>query len=195
MLYAEGPAADLLNVSVRTLQAWRVRGGGPRFVKLGRAVRYTLADLESFVYSQLRAHTSATTPSADAFQVSLITHTRTRPEGPFSGTIRAIQNDFEQNQLSNKERLYGERIAAQSLRENVGIYFLWHGDDIVYIGRSQSILSRLMQHMHDGKIFDAYSYISCELHEIAAKERYFIDLFMPRLNRDTATLRRLRLSA
>jgi hypothetical protein len=36
----ENQAAEFLGVSVRTLQAWRVRGGGPPYVKIGRAVRY-----------------------------------------------------------------------------------------------------------------------------------------------------------
>lgn len=41
-------AADMLAVSVKTLEAWRRLGKGPRFVKLGRAVRYALEDLEDF---------------------------------------------------------------------------------------------------------------------------------------------------
>ena len=36
----ENQAAEFLGVSARTLQAWRVRGGGPRYVKIGRSVRY-----------------------------------------------------------------------------------------------------------------------------------------------------------
>ena len=40
-LLTEFPAAEVLNLSIRTLQAWRLRGGGPLFVRLsGRAVRY-----------------------------------------------------------------------------------------------------------------------------------------------------------
>ena len=41
-------AAQFLGVSVRTLQAWRVRGGGPRYCKIGRAVRYQRRELVSF---------------------------------------------------------------------------------------------------------------------------------------------------
>jgi predicted DNA-binding transcriptional regulator AlpA len=41
----ENQAADFLGVSVRTLQAWRVRGGGPRYCKIGRAVRYQRREL------------------------------------------------------------------------------------------------------------------------------------------------------
>lgn len=44
----ENVAAEFLGVSVRTLQAWRVRGGGPRYVKIGRAVRYQRRELVAF---------------------------------------------------------------------------------------------------------------------------------------------------
>ena len=41
-------AAQVLCVSVKTLEAWRRLGKGPVFVKLGRAVRYTMRDLDQF---------------------------------------------------------------------------------------------------------------------------------------------------
>jgi predicted DNA-binding transcriptional regulator AlpA len=41
-------AAHVLCVSVKTLEAWRRLGKGPMFVKLGRAVRYTMRDLDQF---------------------------------------------------------------------------------------------------------------------------------------------------
>ena len=37
----EMQAAIFLGVCVRTLQAWRVRGGGPPYFKIGRSVRYS----------------------------------------------------------------------------------------------------------------------------------------------------------
>lgn len=57
-LLTEIDAADRLAVSVRTLQQWRVSGGGPRFAKIGRCVRYRETDLEGFIVASLRAHTS-----------------------------------------------------------------------------------------------------------------------------------------
>ncbi|MGV3518790.1 helix-turn-helix transcriptional regulator [Luteitalea sp.] len=45
----EREVSDLLGLSVATLRAWRHRGQGPRFLRLGRAVRYLPADLETFV--------------------------------------------------------------------------------------------------------------------------------------------------
>jgi excisionase family DNA binding protein len=57
-LLSEKDAAPRLGVSVRTLQAWRVRGGGPRFAKLGRKVLYRPEDLDGFVEAGLRTSTS-----------------------------------------------------------------------------------------------------------------------------------------
>jgi len=51
-------AARLLNLKISTLEAWAVRGGGPAFVKLGRAVRYRESDLLAFVESQVRYNTA-----------------------------------------------------------------------------------------------------------------------------------------
>jgi hypothetical protein len=58
----ENQAAEFLGVSVRTLQAWRVRGGGPPYCKIGRAVRYQRRVLVSFQ----QEHTVSSTTEADA---------------------------------------------------------------------------------------------------------------------------------
>lgn len=58
-LLDEKQAAALLNVSIKSLQTWRSRGGtGPRFVKVGRLVRYRPEDLQAFVLAALRSSTS-----------------------------------------------------------------------------------------------------------------------------------------
>lgn len=51
-------AASYLNVAESTLEAWRVRGGGPAFLKLGKAVRYPQCELEAFKVSCRRTSTS-----------------------------------------------------------------------------------------------------------------------------------------
>jgi predicted DNA-binding transcriptional regulator AlpA len=58
----ENQAAEFLGLSVRTLQAWRVRGGGPRYTKIGRSVRYQRRELVAFQQS----HTVSSTTEADA---------------------------------------------------------------------------------------------------------------------------------
>jgi hypothetical protein len=51
-------AARLLGVSPRCLQNWRTRGGGPKYKKLGRGVRYAPADLDDFLHERTRRTTS-----------------------------------------------------------------------------------------------------------------------------------------
>ena len=41
-----------------TLRKWRIAGTGPRFVRLGRCVRYRIADIESWVSSRTVGSTS-----------------------------------------------------------------------------------------------------------------------------------------
>ena len=57
-LLTEQEAAALLKVTVKGVQGWRHRGGGPRYCKVGRLVRYRLEDLQAFVLAALRTSTS-----------------------------------------------------------------------------------------------------------------------------------------
>ena len=57
-LLDENACAEALNESVRTLQARRLRGDGPRFVKLGRTVRYRPSDIVAYIEANLRVSTS-----------------------------------------------------------------------------------------------------------------------------------------
>lgn len=57
-LLTETETAEYLKIKVRTLQAWRCRGNGPQYRKLGRAVRYAAPDLEAWLTGQSRSHTS-----------------------------------------------------------------------------------------------------------------------------------------
>lgn len=44
-------------MSERTLEAWRWRRKGPRFLRIGGRVRYRLEDIESFEAAQLNSST------------------------------------------------------------------------------------------------------------------------------------------
>ena len=57
-LLTERDASKVLRLSVRTLQKWRLSGRGPRFLKLGHAVRYDRAELERFLTGARRDSTS-----------------------------------------------------------------------------------------------------------------------------------------
>lgn len=58
-LLIETAAAAFIGFTPRTLQAWRVRGGGPRFIKIStRAIRYRKRDLIHWIEQRLRSSTS-----------------------------------------------------------------------------------------------------------------------------------------
>ncbi len=65
-----------------------------------------------------------------------------------------------------------------------GIYFLWAGSRIVYVGQSKKIGQRLCQHIADKtKKFNRFSYVRCDLRRLNSWERHYIDALVPVYNR------------
>lgn len=63
-LLSERDLETEFGLNTRTLQGFRCRGGGPVFVRVGRAVRYRLSDVESWIASNVRRSTSDDAPRA-----------------------------------------------------------------------------------------------------------------------------------
>ena len=63
-LVDEIETARILDLSPLTLRKWRWAGKGPRFVKIGAAVRYDLADLTTFIEAGRHNSTSEFGPKA-----------------------------------------------------------------------------------------------------------------------------------
>jgi hypothetical protein len=59
-LLKRSQAAELLNVSISSLDRWRLLGCGPVYRKLSGGVFYTLADIEAFVETGKRISTGRT---------------------------------------------------------------------------------------------------------------------------------------
>lgn len=51
-------AAEMLGISYRTLPVWRVQGRGPKFVKIGKLVRYERSVLQDWIEANTHANTS-----------------------------------------------------------------------------------------------------------------------------------------
>lgn len=51
-------AARHLSLKPNTLEKMRTQGNDPRFVKLGRVVRYRIADLEAYIADRVVSSTS-----------------------------------------------------------------------------------------------------------------------------------------
>ena len=74
-------AARYLGISSSTLAKWRLRGFGPKWAKLSRAVVYDRATLEEFARSNLRSSTSEIVLETVAHSSTLRRRNRPRSVG------------------------------------------------------------------------------------------------------------------
>ena len=74
-LLTNDEAAALLGIKPNTLEIWRCKGKGPRFIKLGfekqSSIRYRRADVAEWIEQQSFASTSAYSPAAQTSMKSL----------------------------------------------------------------------------------------------------------------------------
>lgn len=58
-LLTESEAAAFLNFTPRAMQAWRIRGGGPAYIRVSaRAIRYRQEDIDRWLDERRRTSTS-----------------------------------------------------------------------------------------------------------------------------------------
>lgn len=50
--------ADRLQLSEYTLASWRCKGEGPKFMKFGRTVRYSIASVQEWESDSLKSNTA-----------------------------------------------------------------------------------------------------------------------------------------
>jgi predicted DNA-binding transcriptional regulator AlpA len=60
-LLTQRQAAALLCLSERTLERFRVSGIGPKFLRMGKSIRYRLSDVEAWIASRVVGSTSEQT--------------------------------------------------------------------------------------------------------------------------------------
>jgi excisionase family DNA binding protein len=57
-LLTPAQVAERLGIAVRTLETWRYRGRSPRYIRVGKHVRYRPADVDAFLAEHERAGTA-----------------------------------------------------------------------------------------------------------------------------------------
>ncbi len=57
-LLTTAEAARMLQISPSALNKWRLTGGGPHYVKVGRSVRYSDGEIAAYIERQVRVSTS-----------------------------------------------------------------------------------------------------------------------------------------
>jgi hypothetical protein len=97
--------------------------------------------------------------------------------------------------------LIGRRVAAEPQKEHtketrpridreseqqpliqIGVYVLWDGIDVVYVGHSNHVMQRILQHAKRGLVFDTWSLIKCWPEDMLNLERQLIQKYQPPLN-------------
>lgn len=74
-------------------------------------------------------------------------------------------------------------LAQLPTSKQCGIYFLWDGGIVVYVGQSHDLTQRVCQHIQEGvKRFSAASFIFCRPHELDKLERHYIEKMAPKYN-------------
>lgn len=59
-LYNDHQTADILGLKSQTLRTWRCMGKGPKYLKIGGAVRYHPSDIDDYIEQCKRENTSQT---------------------------------------------------------------------------------------------------------------------------------------
>lgn len=86
-------------------------------------------------------------------------------------------------EITNKTLLSADEIvkSSQSWDKAMGVYFLIDQNEIVYVGQSVNIYSRITQHAVD-KIFDRYAFVPCLKEHLDKLESLYIHFLQPKLN-------------
>lgn len=77
-----------------------------------------------------------------------------------------------------------DKLSQLPVERITGIYFLWRGDELVYVGQSRNLTERVLGHIQMGsKVFDGVSYIEHPLKGLTRFERFLIERLLPKYNK------------
>jgi len=98
-----------------------------------------------------------------------------------------IKMNLLSDTLTGKYMLDVSEIVAKSapFKSKCGVYFLIQDDQVVYVGQSVSVDTRVREHANNKyavnvKVFDRYAYIPCEKHQLNVLESLYIHALNPK---------------
>ena len=121
-------------------------------------------------------------------EISLSINELKRERDFLMSQISSLKHELALSNISKKltgKTLLSEIDILQScnpLPMMTGIYFLIDGYNVVYVGQSVNIFSRVSQHFNDKKQFDSFAYIVCDKNILDKMESLYIHLLKPKLN-------------
>ncbi len=132
---------------------------------------------------RLRLLNSLTEEAADRIIQSLSSEIESYAELKAARDRRTLQRNHNQIQVPHTQlRNLTELIEKRKLYEtSCGVYFLFEGDEIIYIGQSHNIFRRLEEHQKRF-FFSHFSYILTTEEDLIQLEVSYLNVFRPRLN-------------
>lgn len=114
---------------------------------------------------------------------------------PIAGRAKGVRSLSRRTAAELVDHLWSRAAPLPHGCGGPGIYALFHGNELVYIGQAVNVAVRIGQHF-GSKTFTAAAYISVPRDRLNQVERVLLDALVPRLNRDSSTqLRRRELSS
>lgn len=95
------------------------------------------------------------------------------------------RRDLEKKIGAGNKKLTAEDILNGRVKvtNHPGIYILFSGDKVTYVGQSKNVIKRIASHADKGRPFDSYHVIPCLPCDLEETERYYIDLLSPPENK------------
>lgn len=97
---------------------------------------------------------------------------------------------LHRRELEKKIGAGGPKLCAQEILNNrvkvanhSGVYILFSGDMVTYVGQSKNVIKRITSHADKGRRFDSYHVIPCLPCDLDEIERHYIDMLAPPENK------------
>lgn len=117
-------------------------------------------------------------PVPEGFLPMLSIAQRHKPVAP-----KEFEVALSDRRMATKESILNGAVSVDVLLDTCGVYFLIRGAEIVYVGQSVSVMSRLSQHLRGGKDFDRFAFVPVEKKNLNVVEWAYINIFRPALNK------------
>jgi hypothetical protein len=114
---------------------------------------------------------------------------RTSDDAKFEELVQRVRRPHDS--IDSRGLFTAEHIAKKAMVFDriCGVYFLLKDDEIVYIGQSISVLTRLGEHKRDiTKEFNRVYVIECPVGSLSRFEAMYIDKFKPKHNASVPTI-------
>lgn len=161
-------AAAYCDLTEESLRRWTESGHAPHYFIDGRGPYYRKTILKKWVEENLM-QINAGMPVPQTLPVLTAVTQSDNGDSDIPFPLCAINNLL--------------RVAIGAAQS--GIYFLCSGPDVVYVGQSTSVLSRLCTHVaHGRKTFDLgrVFFLACPPHDLVRVERHWINTLRPKYN-------------